>query len=254
MTNVLPNINFKFVYLKISIITISYNARDKIEKTILSVINQTYTDIEYIIIDGNSKDGTIDIIHKYRNKISTIISEDDFGIYDAFNKGIENATGELIAFLNAGDYYDTDYCDFVHKNFPIYGNFLCTNVSLFDDKGYEFVIYPSFPKINISSPPFLHPSLIVRRNLFFKLGKFSLKYKTFSDFDWMIKLIKNNISGIYINETKVHFELDGVSSKFKPKEYLLVLKNNEYKSYQLIFSIFYYSLFHTKIKLLNLIK
>ena len=76
--------------MKISIITISYNVKDKIEKTITSVINQTYSNIEYIIVDGNSKDGTIDIINKYRNNINIIISEDDYGIYDAFNKGIKN--------------------------------------------------------------------------------------------------------------------------------------------------------------------
>lgn len=239
--------------MKISIITISYNVKDKIEKTITSVINQTYSNIEYIIVDGNSKDGTIDIINKYRNNINIIISEDDYGIYDAFNKGIKNATGDLIAFLNAGDYYETDYCNFVNEYFPQSGNFLSTNVSLYNKKGDCIILYPSFPNKKIFSPPFLHPSLVVRRNLFLKLGNFNLKFKTFSDFDWMLKLISSNLSGIYINETKVHFEYDGISSKYNPKEYIMVLKNNEYKIYQIFFSVIYYSLFHIKIKLLKLI-
>jgi glycosyltransferase involved in cell wall biosynthesis len=239
--------------LKISIITISFNVKDKIEKTILSVINQTYSNIEYIIIDGNSKDGTIDIINKYRNKIDIIISEDDDGIYDAFNKGIKYANGDLIAFLNAGDYYDKDYCDFVNEHFPQSGYYLCTNVSLYNKKGDSIILYPSFPNKKISSPPFLHPSLVVKRCLFLKLGNFNLKFNTFSDFDWMLKLTRSNLSGNYINETKVHFEYDGISSKFNPKEYIMVLKNNEYNNYQLFFSVIYYSLFHIKIKILKLI-
>ena len=239
--------------MKISIITISYNVKDKIEKTITSVINQSYNNIEYIIVDGNSKDGTIDIINKYNKDISIIISEEDCGIYDAFNKGIKYATGDLITFLNAGDYYDTDYCDFVNENFPEFGNFLCSNVSFFDKKGDSFILYPSFPNLKMYSPPFLHPSLVVRRNLFLKFGDFNLKFKTFSDFDWMLKLSRSNLSGIYINQTKVNFEFDGISSRYNPKEYIMVLKNNEYNIYQIFFSFFYYSIFHTKIKLLKFI-
>lgn len=90
---------------KISIITVCYNAVSTIENTILSVINQTYQNIEYIIIDGSSKDGTNDIICKYRHKIAYHVSEPDGGIYDAMNKGIKAATGKWINFMNAGDSY-----------------------------------------------------------------------------------------------------------------------------------------------------
>ena len=89
--------------MKISIITVCYNSESTLEKTILSVANQTHKDVEYIIIDGNSKDGTVEIIKQYSNKIDHWISEPDKGLYDAMNKGIALATGEIIGILNSDD-------------------------------------------------------------------------------------------------------------------------------------------------------
>ena len=95
--------------MKISVITVCYNAVETIEKTMLSVLNQTYPSIEYIIIDGGSTDGTVDIIKKYADKLAYWISEPDKGIYDAMNKGIEKCTGEWVNFMNAGDkFVDND--------------------------------------------------------------------------------------------------------------------------------------------------
>ena len=91
---------------KISVITVVYNAKDTIERTIKSVIAQLYDNYEYIIIDGGSTDGTLDIIEKYRDKISYFISESDEGIYDAMNKGVLKATGDYVAFINADDWYE----------------------------------------------------------------------------------------------------------------------------------------------------
>lgn len=94
--------------VKVSIITIVYNAVDKIEATLLSVLRQDYRNIEYIVIDGGSTDGTMDIINLYKNKIDVVISEKDDGIYDAFNKGVLHATGDWIGIMNAGDSFPTE--------------------------------------------------------------------------------------------------------------------------------------------------
>jgi glycosyltransferase involved in cell wall biosynthesis len=94
--------------MKISLITVSYNSSKTIEDTIKCVLSQSHENIEYIVVDGNSKDGTQDIIKKYEQGISKIISEPDYGIYDAMNKGIRAATGDVIGFLNADDTYVSD--------------------------------------------------------------------------------------------------------------------------------------------------
>ena len=121
---------FKETDTLISIVTVSYNAVLTIEQTILSVINQTYPNVEYIIIDGGSTDGTVDIIKKYANKIAYWVSEPDKGIYDAMNKGGLKATGDFIQFLNAGDWFENEHViekifkDWYKRVDVIYGDIL----------------------------------------------------------------------------------------------------------------------------------
>lgn len=103
--------------MRISIITVSYNSAGTIERTIKSVIQQDYGDVEYIVIDGGSTDGTVDVIRKYEKKIFFWLSEPDEGIYDAMNKGIRRATGEIIAFLNSDDWYQKNILSEVAEQF-----------------------------------------------------------------------------------------------------------------------------------------
>lgn len=116
--------------LKITVITVCYNTVETIEETILSVINQTYENIEYVIIDGGSMDGTVDVIKKYSDRISYWISEPDMGIYDAMNKGIKAATGDYINFMNAGDsFYENSVlesvaCSIDRKAVIVYGQLM----------------------------------------------------------------------------------------------------------------------------------
>ena len=104
----------------ISIITVVLNDKDNIEKTILSVLNQNYKNIQYIIIDGGSSDGTIDIIKKYEKNIGFWISEKDEGIYDAFNKGLKHTNGDLIGFTNSGDTLTNESLDYLVDYYNIY--------------------------------------------------------------------------------------------------------------------------------------
>lgn len=154
---------------KITVVTVCYNAVDTIENTILSVLNQTYDNIEYIIIDGSSTDGTVDIIKKYADKIAYWVSEPDNGIYDAMNKGIDIATGDYINFMNAGDgFYDNEALSnlmpFIKNNVSvIFGKSIKTNGS--GDEKLEIPIPFYTQNKRIKSPGICHQATFVETSL-----------------------------------------------------------------------------------------
>lgn len=152
----------------ISIITIVFNGRDFLENTILSVVNQSYKNIEYIIIDGASSDGTLDIINKYNSKTSTIISEPDKGIYDAMNKGISFAHGDWINFMNSGDCFENEnvLTEIFKKKFPDEVQIIYSDYYILK-RNRRKKYYASFDQGII-----LHQSCIYRRSLHLELGKY----------------------------------------------------------------------------------
>ena len=131
--------------MKVSIITVVFNGIRTIEQTIKSVLNQSYKNIEYIIIDGGSTDGTLDIIRKYENYLSYIISEPDHGIYDAMNKGIQKSTGDIVGIINSDDWYEVNTVSQVVERFEsfavdlVYGdiNFIGKNGEIIRSENYS---------------------------------------------------------------------------------------------------------------------
>lgn len=196
----------------ISIITVSYNAVRDIENTILSVLNQTYPNIEYIIIDGGSTDGTLDIIKKYQDKITYWVSEPDKGIYDAMNKGTLKATGEWLNFMNAGD---TFYNEQVLENVFRDNNWENTDV-IYGDVIY---IYPNREDIRKAVPlkrinvgiPFCHQSVFVRTKLQQKY-LFDTTYKICADYDFFYNLYKKGYSFKYKELIVAKYLAGGLSS------------------------------------------
>ena len=195
----------------ISVITVSYNAASIIEQTILSVINQTYSNIEYIIIDGGSTDGTIDVIKKYQSKISYWISEPDKGIYDAMNKGIKIATGDWINFMNCGDSFYTNqiieeiFCTPKDKYDVIYGN---TNLLLpegeYIQKGEAITSSKYMPFVHQAS---FSNCILMKNNLFDTTFKICADRKFFYD------VLKLNGRFCYVDKTFVNYEgVNGFSS------------------------------------------
>lgn len=199
--------------LKISIITVVYNAVDTIENTIKSVINQSYENVEYIIIDGGSTDGTLSIIERYRKEIFYFISEPDCGIYDAMNKGIRHSTGDIIAFMNADDYYADDILKEVCELFNdtqadvVYGN-----VKVLYDNGYETIDKArDLEHINYELP-MCHQSVFAKRDLFFKYGMFNLKYKIAADYESILKWYNKGAKFVYIDKVIANYGVNGISS------------------------------------------
>jgi glycosyltransferase involved in cell wall biosynthesis len=200
------------VKMKISIITVVFNGDIFLEKTIQSVLNQTYKNLEYIIIDGGSSDGTIDIIKKYEDKISHWVSEKDCGIYDAMNKGINIANGEFINFLNSGDYfYSNDVLESIFERDCsgynlIYGSAVVVN----ENRTAKVLLKPKkFTKLNLlfwTTRVVCHQSLFVHKNI---ITPYSDAYKLKGELYWYFDLVKRCKKYLIINDPIVFYSLGG---------------------------------------------
>ncbi len=176
--------------LKISIITVCYNAKDVIERTIISVSEQTYKDIEYIIVDGGSTDGTLEIITKYKQDISYYVSEPDKGIYDAMNKGVLASTGDWMVFLNAGDSFisNTTVSDVFNKYY-IGAGVIFGDVKVVDTFG-SYILRAGKPEeLEKGRLCFCHQSSFIKCSLM-KSHLYDLKYRVCADFNLFYQLWK----------------------------------------------------------------
>ncbi|MBN1250828.1 MAG: glycosyltransferase [Bacteroidales bacterium] len=227
--------------MKISIITAVYNNESTIKKTIESVINQTYTDIEYIVIDGKSTDNTLNLVKNYSENISRIISENDEGMYYALNKGIKLASGEIIGFLHADDFYSNNLIiekianEFKKsKSDSLYGDLQYvrkadTNKIIRNWKSGEF-IFENLKKGWM--PP--HPTFFVKKEIYKKLGVFDTSYKIAADYELITRFLgKYKISTVYLPIVIVKMRWGGKSNNnikniiIKSKEDYKSIKKNE---------------------------
>lgn len=200
----------------ISIVTVCFNCVDMIEKTIVSVIEQTYENIEYIVIDGASTDGTLDVINKYKDSITKVVSEPDKGIYDAMNKGISLATGKWIHFRNSGDFFLRK--DSVEQFFTqpiaddvsiVHGNCL-----YYDENGWFEKTPPCLIRSYKDEIPVLHPATFVRTDLQ-KQMPFDLQYRSSADYDFFFKCCEKGVKMEYRPIAIVAFARGGFSSNWE---------------------------------------
>jgi glycosyltransferase involved in cell wall biosynthesis len=198
-----------------SIIIATYNSEDLIERSISSIINQTFKDFEIIIVDGKSKDKTLNLVHKYSNVIKKIISEPDQGIYDAWNKGVNIAEGEWILFIGSDDILANsalnDYFNFIsNSNFKL--DYVSSKVELIDFKANikRIIGKPWSWKIFKKYMCVAHVGSIHSKYLFDNLGYFNTDYKITGDYEFLLRAKKNLNSG-FLDKVTAQMQIGGVS-------------------------------------------
>lgn len=200
---------------KLSVITVVYNGEETIERTIKSVINQKGVDIEYIVIDGASTDRTMDIVERFRKQITHVISEPDDGIYDAMNKGLQCATGDIISFLNSDDWYEKNVLKSVMdvfniKNFDI----LCADAKMVGKHGSYIRKAELNEHYIFRQLPTSHQAIFASKKWLEKIGGFDTKYLVSADFEWMTRSLHNGCRVELLHQVVVNYSGGGFSGKF----------------------------------------
>ena len=237
--------------MKISLITVCYNSGKTIEDTFKSVQSQSYKDIEYIVIDGGSKDNTLELINQYKEIIDYTVSEKDNGLYDAMNKGIEKATGDVIGFLNSDDLFCDDMA--VEKVMNVFNenskiDSVYADIYYVDQNNTDKIVrkwitgkQKTFKK---GWHP-AHPTLYIKKKVYNQYGGFNLKFKLASDFEIMLRFIeKYKISTIYLPEPLIKMRLGGETNKSvenifrQNKECIKAFKDNDLKVNSVLYPFF----------------
>ena len=202
----------------VSVITVVRNGKEHIAQTIQSVLGQSYDNIEYIIIDGGSTDGTLDIIQRYDDRIAYWISEPDRGISDAFNKGITASTGQIIGLVNSDDWMSLDQvergvqsllassADFVFGDLLMHDSHGATKHVIHGDPLYAKRITSKMPELN-------HPTVLVNRHAYERIGLFETGYHYAMDYEWMLRLHKSGGVGLYASAIIGHMRESGISHR-----------------------------------------
>jgi glycosyltransferase len=228
-----------------SIITVVFNDVTHIEQTIKSVLSQNYKSIEYIVIDGSSNDGTLEIIRKYQHNISIFISEPDKGIYDALNKAIQMSTSDMVGFLHSGDFFmdNNVVTRIIKKSYQENSDIVYSDLDYVQKFNSGLVVRHwesgDFSIDNLKygwMPP--HPTFYMRRYLYSQFGAFNLDFTICADYDCMLRFLsKKNLRVSYIPESLVKMRVGGVSNNSffnfikKFNEDYKVLKNNKIGSF-----------------------
>jgi glycosyltransferase involved in cell wall biosynthesis len=207
--------------MKISIVTVVYNGAATIASAVESVLAQDHPDVEYIVIDGASKDSTLEILKSYSDKIAVLVSEPDKGIYDAMNKGIARATGDVIGILNADDFYsDSTVLSTVAQELERTGADSLVGDLIFVHPGRLDKVVRYYRSNHFTlryfergdMPP--HPTFFVRREVYARLGNFDIQFRRVSDFDLMLRFLYHaKISWTYLPKVMVTMRTGGITNQ-----------------------------------------
>ncbi|MCX6187742.1 MAG: glycosyltransferase family 2 protein [Bacteroidetes bacterium] len=244
----------------ISLVTVCFNAENLIADTLQSAINQTYKNIELVIVDGNSMDNTLNVVKRFENHIGTLISESDNGIYDAMNKGIKAAKGDWVYFLNAGDSLINNHIldDVFNQELPsdclfIYGKVQTLN----EPTGVDYlagnkVTFSDF----YSKYPICHQATFTHKEAFKTFGFYDTNYKLAADTEWFARLFKyNSNQTLFINKTIAHYDIQGATYVKRMQGYreYLSFGFKHFPFFVSVKNVLFYPLLWLKVKLIRLL-
>ena len=229
---------------KISLITITYNSELHLEETIKSVINQQYENLEYLIIDGGSTDGTQKIVERYKNYINVFISEKDKGISDAFNKGIIRSTGEIIGIINSDDLLEPDALKAIANSYDPTIDIYSGNVLVWNDQTDKYTTHIPDLEFNRLKLQYnvAHPARFIRKSAYDKWGLYALDLKYKMDIDLIVRFAKAGAKFCHINQPLARFRKGGTTSQSIWKKrndfYLFITRNGwSVSSFRYIWSL-----------------
>lgn len=201
--------------IKVSIITVTYNVVNTIEQTINSVLSQSYDNIEYIMVDGMSTDGTWEKICKYKDRISVLIHEKDNGLYDAMNKGISRATGDIIGIINGDDWYEQDTIVTVVNNFQDDTDIVYARINIIGFDGSVITVSRRDNIDDIWYRMIPHSTVFVRKCIYDKYGTFNLNYPIVADYEMIFRFYLAGAKFKYIDKVVTNFRRGGLTTKRK---------------------------------------
>jgi len=210
----------------ISVITIVFNNCSGIEETIISVLSQSYSNIQYIVVDGGSVDGTVDIINQYSKSIDVFVSENDVGISDAFNKGIFHARGDVVGIINSGDTLNTGALSSIAEAFAenptigyVYGN------SILNDLKGKMIreLKPQHTGFPYFGMPYQHSAIYFNKSVYDRVGGYNVNYRNSMDFELLMRVFKFEYKGVYVDCNISNYSRGGVSDLDFIRGYLEVL-------------------------------
>lgn len=249
--------------MKVSIITVCYNSEKTIRDTIKSVLDQNYAEVEYIIVDGQSTDNTRKIIEDYRDKIHTIISEPDCGIYDAMNKGFRYSTGDVVGILNSDDFFAnsqviSDVVQHFKSNLKtscVFGDvvFVDPDELLKETRFYSSKGFKSWKLRFGWMPP--HPATFLKRSVFEKVGEYALDYKISADYEFFVRVFMvHRVAYSRIDKVLVKMRTGGISTSGLKSKLLLNYEIVKACKTNGIYTNFFFLMFKVPFKMLELIK
>lgn len=203
---------------RVTIVTVVYNGKEHLETCIQSVLEQTYDDVEYIVIDGGSTDGTIDLIRRYEDSIDTWLSEPDDGVYDAMNKGIERATGDMIGLVNADDYLEPNAAQIVaeaYRESP--ESILAGAMNRVLEDGTTYVLrkhlnQDHFEKTVVHTMPINHPATFVPASVYRDIGTFDTQFDILGDYDFVCRAYAAGVPFRFVDRVLSNMRVGGLSS------------------------------------------